>query len=133
MRLKIEVHKGTDTLFPWNYETTYGRLTSKPDAALKGPSYTYTSAGRLQTRTWARGQHARFPLFPKVSAALWERMREAKLGFGGGRVTVGSAFEVVVRRRGDGVSPGRACPKRCANFGHEKGSRPGQRLQAVTS
>ena len=62
-----------------------------------------------------------FPLVPKVSAALWERMREAKLGFGGGRVTVGTAFEVVVRRWGDGVSPGRACPKRCANFGHENG------------
>jgi hypothetical protein len=33
-------------------------------------------------------------------------MREAKLRFGGGRVSRGIAFDVVVRRRGDGVSPG---------------------------
>jgi hypothetical protein len=45
-------------------------------------------------------------LVPKVSEALWERMREAKLRFGGGRVSMGTAFEVVVSRKGGGVSAG---------------------------
>ena len=35
----------------------------------------------------------------------------------------GGALEVVVRRRGDGVSLGRALPKRCANFGNERETR----------
>ncbi|MGA2854442.1 MAG: hypothetical protein ABSE90_09990, partial [Verrucomicrobiota bacterium] len=46
----------------WNYDSQRGWLTSKayPDAATgapgtAGPSYTYTAANRLQTRTWARG------------------------------------------------------------------------------
>jgi hypothetical protein len=47
-----------------------------------------------------------FTLVPKVSAALWGRMREAKLRFGVRRVSRGIAFDVVVRRKGDGVSPG---------------------------
>jgi hypothetical protein len=59
------------------------------------------------------------PLVPKVGAALWERTRETKLRFGGGRERMGTAIEVVVRRKGDGVSPRRAFPKRCANFGNE--------------
>ena len=63
--------------------------------------------------------HSRFTLVPKVSAALWERTREAKLRFGGGRVSRGNAFDVVGRWMGDGVSAGRAFPKRCANFGNE--------------
>ena len=62
---------------------------------------------------------AKFTLVPKVSEALWERMREPKLRFGGGRVSMGTAIEAVARRKGDGVSPGRAFPKRCANFGNE--------------
>ena len=41
----------------------------------------------------------RLPLVPKVSAALWERMREAKLRFGGGRVSMVGSFEVLVRGR----------------------------------
>jgi hypothetical protein len=44
----------------WNYESWSGRLSSKLDAALRGPSYTYTSAGRPQTRTWARGYRTRY-------------------------------------------------------------------------
>ena len=35
-----------------------------------------------------------FPLVPKVSAALWERTREAKLRFGGRRVRMGTAFDL---------------------------------------
>ena len=46
------------------------------------------------------------PLVPKVSEALWERTCEAKLRFGGGRVSMGTAIEVVARQNGDGVSPG---------------------------
>ena len=34
------------------------------------------------------------PLVPKVSAALWERTREAKLRFGGRRVRMGTAFDL---------------------------------------
>jgi hypothetical protein len=44
----------------WNYESWSGRLSSKFDAALRGPSYTYTSAGRPKTRTWARGYRTRY-------------------------------------------------------------------------
>ncbi|MBK1856465.1 RHS repeat-associated core domain-containing protein [Verrucomicrobiaceae bacterium 5K15] len=38
----------------WNYDSQRGWLTSKRDAASKGADYTYTPAGRLKTRTWAR-------------------------------------------------------------------------------
>lgn len=44
----------------WNYDPTSGRLLSKQDATLKGPSYTYTTAGRLKSRTWFRGNRARY-------------------------------------------------------------------------
>jgi RHS repeat-associated protein len=40
----------------WNYDSQRGWLTSKTyDGNTAGPSYGYTAAGRLQTRTWARG------------------------------------------------------------------------------
>jgi len=39
----------------WNYSPQRGWLTSKLYDGAAGPSYTYTPAGRLQTRTWARG------------------------------------------------------------------------------
>jgi RHS repeat-associated protein len=39
----------------WNYDGYRGFLTNKAYADGKGPSYTYTAAGRLQTRVWARG------------------------------------------------------------------------------
>ena len=38
----------------WVYDGATGRLTSKTDAQSKTVSYTYTKAGRLYTRTWAR-------------------------------------------------------------------------------
>jgi RHS repeat-associated protein len=39
----------------WNYDANRGFLTSKTyDGGASGPSYTYTSAGRLKTRVWAR-------------------------------------------------------------------------------
>ena len=44
----------------WNYSSTRGWLTSKQYADDQGPSYTYTSAGRLATRTWARGVTATY-------------------------------------------------------------------------
>jgi hypothetical protein len=68
-----------------------------------------------------------FTLVPKVSEALWERTREAKLRFGGGRVSIGSAIGFVARWKGDGVSTGQAFPKRCANFGNEMGAQNGLR------
>jgi RHS repeat-associated protein len=39
----------------WNYHAQRGFLASKQHADGQGPSYTYTSGGRLQTRTWVRG------------------------------------------------------------------------------
>jgi RHS repeat-associated protein len=39
----------------WNYYDTTGWLLSKIDANNHGPEYTYTEAGRIATRVWARG------------------------------------------------------------------------------
>ena len=39
----------------WNYSSTRGWLTGKLYADDQGPTYTYTAAGRLATRVWARG------------------------------------------------------------------------------
>jgi RHS repeat-associated protein len=40
----------------WNYDPYRGFLTSKTyDGGMTGPSYTYTPAGRLASRAWARG------------------------------------------------------------------------------
>ena len=55
-------------------------------------------------------KNGRFLLFPKVSAALWERTREAKLRFGGGQERMGTAMEAVVCRRGDSPA-GKIVPK----------------------
>jgi len=39
----------------WNYDPQRGWLLGKRYADNTGPTYTFTAAGRLQTRTWARG------------------------------------------------------------------------------
>jgi RHS repeat-associated protein len=39
----------------WKYDGLRGFMTNKVYADGKGPGYTYTPAGRLRTRTWARG------------------------------------------------------------------------------
>ena len=40
----------------WNYDSRRGWLIGKTyDGGVAGPSYGYTAAGRLQTRSWARG------------------------------------------------------------------------------
>ncbi len=39
----------------WLYDDATGLLTNKVYSDGKGPSYTYTSDGKLATRTWARG------------------------------------------------------------------------------
>ena len=38
----------------WSYDASSGLVTSKTDAQNHSVSYTYTSDGKLQTRTWAR-------------------------------------------------------------------------------
>ena len=38
----------------WNYDAQRGWLSGKTYQSTNGPSYTYTPAGRLATRTWAR-------------------------------------------------------------------------------
>lgn len=50
----MTTYGGTTATTTWNYSPTTGRLTSKKDHVNKGPSYTYTDAGRLWTRTWER-------------------------------------------------------------------------------
>jgi len=74
-----------------------------------------------------------FTLVPKVSAALWERVRQAKLRFDGGRVSMETAIQIVVRRERDGVSRARAFPKRCANFGNERGTRGKALTQGIAA
>ncbi|OAI42305.1 hypothetical protein AYO41_04505 [Verrucomicrobia bacterium SCGC AG-212-E04] len=39
----------------WNYDAVSGQLASKVYSDGRGPSYTYSSGGRLISRTWARG------------------------------------------------------------------------------
>ncbi|EDY16084.1 YD repeat protein [Chthoniobacter flavus Ellin428] len=39
----------------WNYDPVSGFLTSKQYADERGPSFGYTLAGRISSRTWARG------------------------------------------------------------------------------
>jgi YD repeat-containing protein len=39
----------------WNYNTNRGWLDNKRYPDNTGPAYTYTPAGRLNTRVWARG------------------------------------------------------------------------------
>ena len=88
-------------------------------------------------RVWKPGEQREavldeFPLVPRVSAALWERMRGAKLRFCGRRVSMVGSFRGRRARMGDGVSPGSTFPKRCANFGNERQTR-GKSLFLITS
>ncbi|MEA3208885.1 MAG: hypothetical protein QOE70_1942 [Chthoniobacter sp.] len=65
-----------------------------------------SAGGRARLSDPLRGRAgcSSFPLVPKVSEALWERARQAKLRFGGGRVRMGLALEIGGRRKGDEVS-----------------------------
>ena len=44
----------------WTYDPLSGDLIEKDDHDGKGAVYTYTTAGRLETRTWARGLRTRY-------------------------------------------------------------------------
>ena len=46
---------GGEAVTTWNYDGQRGWLTNKAFQGTNGPGYTYTPAGRLQSRTWARG------------------------------------------------------------------------------
>jgi RHS repeat-associated protein len=46
---------GGTAVTTWNYDAQRGWLTNKAYADSYGPLYTYTPAGRLSSRTWARG------------------------------------------------------------------------------
>ena len=67
-RMKTLTTSGTagNVITAWNYSTTTGDLISKrydsdlDGTAGSGPSYHYTDAGRLKTRTWAGGKHTRY-------------------------------------------------------------------------
>jgi RHS repeat-associated protein len=64
-RMKTLVTYGTTTATTtWNYSASTGKLLSKRDHDDKGVDYTYTNAGRLKTRTWARGKHTRYEYDP---------------------------------------------------------------------
>lgn len=47
-------------LTEWVYQAGTGLLTAKKDAAGKGATYTYNAAGKIATRTWARGVSATY-------------------------------------------------------------------------
>jgi RHS repeat-associated protein len=51
----FRVEGGAGDQTQWRYDEATGLLTNKVYADGKGPSYTYTPAGQLATRTWARG------------------------------------------------------------------------------
>jgi RHS repeat-associated protein len=51
----------------WNYDAQRGWLTQKLYADSTGPAYTYTDAGRLLTRTWARSSSLPAPGSPLVT------------------------------------------------------------------
>ena len=53
----------------WNYSPTRGFLLNKRYRDNKGPGYTYTPAGRLKTRSWARGVTATFTYDPAGDVA----------------------------------------------------------------
>ncbi len=46
---------GDADITTWTYDNATGLLTAKTDASGKSVTYTYDSANRLATRTWARG------------------------------------------------------------------------------
>jgi RHS repeat-associated protein len=48
----------------WNYDGYRGFLTNKAYADGKGPNYSYTAAGRLNTRTWVRGTNTVYAYGP---------------------------------------------------------------------
>ncbi len=52
----------------WQYSPTRGFLLAKRDAANKGADYTYTAAGQIATRTWARSSVAQ----PKVTTYSYD-------------------------------------------------------------
>jgi RHS repeat-associated protein len=52
----------------WSYDPATGLLTNKLYADGKGPSYTYTPAGQLATRTWARGVTSSYAYSPCCGA-----------------------------------------------------------------
>jgi len=54
-QISMTTYGTTTATTTWQYSTTRGFLLSKRDAANKGATYTRTAAGRLATRTWARG------------------------------------------------------------------------------
>ena len=45
---------GQEDVTTWNYQEATGLLTSKTDDAGQSTTYTYTTGGKLLTRTWAR-------------------------------------------------------------------------------
>jgi RHS repeat-associated protein len=51
----------------WNFYADTGLLHEKLDADGKGPAYTYTPAGRIETRTWARPKDPSNPTGPRVT------------------------------------------------------------------
>ncbi len=54
-QISMTTYGTTTATTTWQYSPTRGFLLAKRDAANKGATYTYTAAGRLATRTWARG------------------------------------------------------------------------------
>jgi RHS repeat-associated protein len=77
----------------WNYDGLRGFLTNKAYADGLGPSYTYTTAGRLKTRVWARGVGR--TNFYDNAGELWEvNYSDATIGFTNGYDRLGRLITV---------------------------------------
>ena len=63
----------TAAVTTWNYDSQRGWLLSKRDATNQGATYTYTPAGRLQTRAWARNVQTGYTndVFGQVSRVVY--------------------------------------------------------------
>jgi RHS repeat-associated protein len=69
----------------WNYDPYRGFLTNKVyDGNKAGPSYTYTFAGRLQTRLWARGTNTTYSYdtVGQLSTVTYNDGSTPSLGYG---------------------------------------------------
>ncbi|TVM02156.1 MAG: hypothetical protein CV087_09950, partial [Candidatus Brocadia sp. WS118] len=61
---------GQEDVTTWNYQEATGLLTSKVDDNAESVSYTYTTAGQLATRTWARGPVTTYGYDPNTAELL---------------------------------------------------------------
>lgn len=79
----------------WNYSSTTGHLLSKKDHAEKGASYTYTAAGRLETRTWARSTVSE----PKVTSYTYTHGLMTAINYSDSTPDVAIVYDAIGRQK----------------------------------